>query len=121
MPYVVRDKNGCVISVIASPGSSDGGRLNLSDEAIRDFMDDQVSSVDSATKELQEVLIASDLSFVRVLEDLISALLDKEILMLTDLPEAAQEKILERKHIREKISDLSRLIVDEDEDQEMVF
>ena len=116
MPYVVRDKNGCVISVIATPGSAEDGRLKASDDEIEDLMED-----DSATKELQEVLVASDLSFVRVLEDLISVLLDKEILMLTDLPEAAQEKILERKHIRRKISDLSRLVADEEEDQAMVF
>ncbi len=116
MPYVVRDKNGCVISVLATPGSAEDGRIALSDDEVADVM-----GSDSATKELQEVLVASDLSFVRVLEDLISVLLDKEILMLTDLPEAAQEKILERKHIRRKISDLSRLVVDEDEDQEMVY
>lgn len=116
MPYVVRDKNGCVISVIATPGSSDGGRLDAPDDTVRDIMES-----DTATKELQEVLVASDLSFVRVLEDLISVLLDKEILMLTDLPEAAQEKILERKHIRRKISDLSRLVADEEEDQEYAF
>ena len=116
MPYVVRDKNGCVVSVIASPSSEDNGRLEASDASIKDLLRN-----DSVTKELQEVLVASDLSFVRVLEDLISVLLDKEILLLTELPEAAQEKILERKHIRRKISDLSRLVVDEEDEEEFVF
>ena len=116
MPYVVRDKNGSVISVIATPGSAEDGRLQASDEEIAEFLEG-----DSAAKVLQEVLVASDLSFVRVLEDLISVLLEKELLMLTDLPEAAQEKILERKHVRRKISDLSRLVADEEEDQAMVF
>ena len=116
MPYVVRDKNGCVVSVIATPGVEDGGRVKASDASIKDLLRN-----DSVTKELQEVLVASDLSFVRVLEDLISVLLDKEILLLTELPEAAQEKILERKHIRRKISDLSRLVVDEEDEEEFVF
>lgn len=110
MPYVVRDKNGCVVSVIATPGQSDESRLEAPESALRKLL-----SNDTMTKDLQEVLIASDLSFVRVLEDLIGVLLDKEILMLTDLPEAAQEKILERKHIRRKISDLCGLVSDDDE------
>ena len=112
MPYVVRDKNGCVISVLATPGSAEDGRIALSDDEVADDM-----GSDSATKELQEVLVASDLSFVRVLEDLISVLLDKEILMLTDLPEAAQEKIMQRRDIRSHLSALSDLIEDEADEE----
>jgi hypothetical protein len=115
MPYVVRDKNGCVVSVIANPGSIEQGRLKSGDSEIQDFFDKQ-----QATRQLQEVLVASDMSFVRVLEDLIGVLLDKGILMLTDLPDAAQEKILERKGIRDHIANLSELIDDPSEDDIML-
>lgn len=39
-------------------------------------------------------------TFIRVLEDLITVLLDKHIFLITDLPPAAQEKLLKRQKIR---------------------
>lgn len=115
MPYVVRDKNGCVVSVIANPGSQEQGRLKAGDSEINAVFDKN-----QATKELQEVLVASDMSFVRVLEDLIGVLLDKGLVMLTDLPDAAQEKILQRKGIRDHIANLSELIDDPSDDDIML-
>ncbi len=60
-------------------------------------------------------LAASDLAFVRVLEDLITVLLEKNLLLLTDLPEAAQDKIMERQEIRSSIAELGNLVADDDE------
>ena len=116
MPYVVRDKTGCVVSVIATPNGAGEQRLKASDNQIEAIFDKN-----RATRELQEVLVASDLSFVRVLEDLISALLDKGVLMLTDLPEAAQEKILQRQDIRANIASLGALIDDATEEDELML
>jgi hypothetical protein len=117
MPYVVRDKNGCVVSVIANPNGGNGeSRLKADDKEINAYFDKG-----RATRELQEVLVASDLSFVRVLEDLISALLDKGVIMLTDLPEAAQEKILQRQDIRANIANLGALIDDVTEEDELML
>lgn len=112
MPYVVRDKNGCVVSIIANPADGASERLDASDEEIKAFF-----GRDDAARKLQEVLVASDLSFVRVLEDLIGVLLDKGVLMLTDLPEAAQEKIMQRRDIRSHLTALSDLIEDEADEE----
>lgn len=114
MPYVVRDENGCIISVLTQP-SKDGERWDGSDEDI-----DEIFSAEDAAKQLQEVLVASDLSFVRVLEDLIGVLLDKGVLMLTDLPEAAQQKVLQRKEIRDYISRLSGLVAEEKDEEILI-
>ncbi|AQU85169.1 MAG: tryptophan synthase subunit beta like protein [Halomonas sp.] len=46
--------------------------------------------------------IASDLAFVRVVEDLLEVLLAKGVLSFTDLPPAAQSKVMERKSLRAK-------------------
>ncbi|MCS2609025.1 tryptophan synthase subunit beta like protein [Halomonas dongshanensis] len=46
--------------------------------------------------------IASDLAFVRVVEDMLEVLLEKGVLSFTDLPPAAQSKIMERKSLRAK-------------------
>ncbi|WP_434986258.1 tryptophan synthase subunit beta like protein [Vreelandella zhaodongensis] len=48
--------------------------------------------------------IASDLAFVRVVEDMLEVLLEKGVISFTDLPAAAQSKILERKSLRSKSS-----------------
>ena len=111
MAHVVRDKNGTVISVLADAAEQKSGHLNLSDEEVDDLF-----GKDEAAKQLQEVLVASDLSFVRVLEDLIGVLMDRGVIMLTDLPEAAQEKLLQRRHIRDHLTNLSGLIDDGDEE-----
>lgn len=46
--------------------------------------------------------LASDLAFVRVVEDLMEVLLDKGVISFTDLPEAAQHKVMQRKSLRAK-------------------
>ena len=46
--------------------------------------------------------IASDLAFVRVVEDMLEVLLEKGVLSFTDLPAAAQSKVMERKSLRVK-------------------
>lgn len=46
--------------------------------------------------------LASDLAFVRVVEDILEVLLEKGIITFTDLPEAAQAKVMERKSLRVK-------------------
>jgi len=50
-------------------------------------------------------LLQSDLQLIRVLEDLIEILIEKNIIRLTELPEAAQSKLLSRKKIRNTVSD----------------
>ena len=115
MPYVVRDENGSIMSIMAQ--AKDGAeRLEATDEELQLFFESE-----DAHGALTEVLVASDLSFVRVLEDLIGALLDKGVLMLTDLPEAAQHKIMQRRDIRRQIHDLSDLVGDQKEDDDVLF
>ncbi len=115
MPYVVRDDNGAIISVLARP-SSGAERLDASNEELQRFFFEN-EDADSA---LKEVLVASDLSFVRVLEDLVGVLLDKGVIMLTDLPEAAQTKIMQRRDIRTQVHKLGELVGDQREDDFLI-
>ncbi|SBR50302.1 MULTISPECIES: tryptophan synthase subunit beta like protein [unclassified Halomonas] len=62
-----------------------------------------------------ERLRQSDLEFVRVLEDVITLLMDKGIIRFTDLPEKAQEKLLDRQSLRKRVNDVG-LISDDDSD-----
>lgn len=62
----------------------------------------------------REVLSSLDSDFIRVLEDLIDALLANGTLRLTDLPPNAMEKLNQRKAARERLRDALDLIDDED-------
>lgn len=57
----------------------------------------------------------SDLEMVRVLEDLIEVLMSKGTISITDLPPAAQTKLIHRAQARRTLSGLEGLIADEDD------
>ncbi len=59
-------------------------------------------------------LTVLDIGFIRVLEDLIDALLANGTLRLTDLPPEALAKLNQRKHTRKRLRDSLDLIDDED-------
>jgi len=48
----------------------------------------------------EDALAGSDLRLVRVIEDLIDLLIDRDVIRFTDLPDAAQSKLLERRSLR---------------------
>lgn len=58
-------------------------------------------------------LSALDADFIRVLEDLIDALLANGTLRLTDLPPRALEKLQQRKHVRQRLQNSLDLIDDD--------
>ena len=51
----------------------------------------------------QSSFSAADTEFVRVIEDLIDVLITKNLIMHTDLPEAAQKKLMFRKGLRNRL------------------
>ncbi|MEG0139411.1 MAG: hypothetical protein RR707_01265 [Comamonas sp.] len=60
-------------------------------------------------------LSALDADFIRVLEDLIDALLTNGTLRLTDLPPQALEKLSQRKRVRQRLRNSLDLIDDGEE------
>ncbi|MGJ7459412.1 tryptophan synthase subunit beta like protein [Halomonas sp. MA07-2] len=62
---------------------------------------------------------ASDLAFVRVLEDVIEVLMDKGVISFTELPEPAQQKVMERQSLRRRLNGLS-LVGNGDEESEVI-
>jgi hypothetical protein len=55
-------------------------------------------------------LSQTDTSLVRVLEDLIDVLINRGVIQFTDLPEAAQAKLLERRETRASLNDRLQLL-----------
>lgn len=64
-----------------------------------------------------EKLAESDQALIRVVEDLIDTLIGKDLLRFTDLPEAAQAKLLERRNLRRSVNALNLL---QDDDSKLI-
>jgi hypothetical protein len=62
-----------------------------------------------------EALSQTDTGLARVLEDLIDVLITRGMLQFTDLPEAAQAKLLERRQTRAKLPHRLELLSDDSE------
>lgn len=63
----------------------------------------------------KHVLSELDVDFIRVLEDLIDALIANGTLRLTDLPPEALDKLNKRKSIRQQLRNSLDLLDDNDE------
>jgi hypothetical protein len=64
-------------------------------------------------------LTETDIGLARVLEDVIDVLITRGVIQFTDLPEAAQAKLLERRETRASLADRLQLLP-EDGDNEFI-
>lgn len=62
-----------------------------------------------------EVFNQLDTGLIRVIEDLVDVLIDKNLIRLTDLPLPAQEKLLSRKKVRSSLKNSLNILVDNDQ------
>lgn len=78
-------------------------------------MDDSHPAQEATSSRGKQEMTALDDGFIRVLEDLIDALLNNGTLRLTDLPPQALEKLERRKAARLRMRDTHSLINDDEE------
>ncbi len=104
MPFVKRDEQGAVIAVsqIQEPGFDE--ELSTGSPELADFL----QAMDASTP-----IDATDQGFVRVLEDVVELLIEKGVILFTDLPESAQEKVMLRQQLRSKLGAKLDLIGDD--------
>lgn len=62
----------------------------------------------------QKSLAESDLDMVRVLEDLVAVLIERSVIRFTDLPAAAQAKLMHRRALRKPTQKVDLLDADDD-------
>ncbi|MBM7060388.1 tryptophan synthase subunit beta [Pseudomonas sp. UL073] len=108
MFYVQRDSQGHLIRVEPSSFEGASGTLLPDDHEVQAWLASQAA--EDGLLQLKQ----SDLDMIRVLEDLISVLMTKGVLRITDLPAAAQAKLMSRTQAREALGGISRLINDEE-------
>lgn len=108
MPFVARDTDGNITAVHDEPTSTTPEEVAVGDEGLKAFLHER-----RAAEELKRYLLESDAEMARVTEDLIQVLLEKNLLMLTDLPESARVKLMKRRGLRDRLGNALSL-VDED-------
>ena len=108
MFYVQRDAEGRLLRVEAAPFEGSNEQAGADDLEIQSWFSNQ--SVESSLLQLRQ----TDPEMIRVLEDLIHILTTKGVLRITDLPAAAQHKLVNRSQAREGLGGLNRLIGDDE-------
>ncbi|MFP7754549.1 hypothetical protein ACLG6S_07835 [Thermodesulfobacteriota bacterium B35] len=98
MLYVERDRDGCIVAIRQGRPEEGMEPASLLDEEVLSFLRGS-GEIDA----LAHVLSMSDASIIRVLEDLIEVLVAKNVILFTDLPAEAQEKIRQRQKVRRQI------------------
>ena len=94
MLFALRNKAGS-ITALTDRAVSGATPVKASDPEVLQFL-----SLDIRMLSASDFLDDSDLSTVRILEDLIDTLIDRQVIRFTDLPSAAQRKLLSRKVAR---------------------
>lgn len=108
MLYIQRDTRGQLIRVEEAPFAEMSGELTSTDDEILAWRNQP--GMASSLLQLRQ----SDQEMIRVLEDLIQVLMSKGVVRLTDLPSAAQEKLMSRSQAREVLGGVSGLLGEED-------
>lgn len=100
MPYVMRGPDGQIMAIRPTVDDAQAARiegwLNVEDQ------DPEYIAYLESELQRQDPFRESDIHLARVLEDLISLLIDKQIIRFTDFPAAAQQRLLERQQMRKK-------------------
>lgn len=106
--YIKRDLTGKIssISVEQQEGYT---KINTKDHDLQAFLNRYSEAAGS-----QSLLLKTDIELARVLEDMIDLLTQKGVFQFTELPEAAQKKLLHRQKIRRSKNNLNILGDDED-------
>ncbi|SQF98031.1 Tryptophan synthase subunit beta like protein [Paucimonas lemoignei] len=108
MFYVQRDAQGRLVRVEAAAYAEATGTLPADDHEVQAWFTNE--AVEHSLKQLRH----SDIEMIRVLDDLIQVLTVKGVLRVTDLPAAAQAKLMDRTQARAALGGLSQLINDDE-------
>ena len=104
MPYIQRNSSGRIIGISDRAEGGANEELDLANPEVLAYLElarNQLSSSDTET--------------IRVIEDLVDLLIEKKLIVMTDLPDAAQQKLSERQRIRGDLGVLANLVVDEED------
>lgn len=102
MAYVFKNAQGNVVAASAAENLGKGW------EHVEDNAKEYLEFLENALAE-NAPFRESDIQLARVLEDLISMLIERNVIRFTDFPQAAQKRLNDRQSMRKK-TQLSRLV-----------
>lgn len=105
MAYIERDQQGKIIAVFETPQNNAQESLATDAPELLEYFLSRTDINDART-----TLSSSDADLIRVLEDLVNTLIDKKVILFTDLPLAAREKLANREKVRGHLSSLENLM-----------
>jgi hypothetical protein len=98
MPYIQRSPAGDVVALFLAAPEPGAEWLAVDHPDVLIFLNS--SDTDGQSELPHNVLATLDRAMIRVLEDLVDVLVDKQIISLVDLPEQARTKVIARKQFR---------------------
>jgi hypothetical protein len=115
MPYIQRDSTGRITGLFGESQENVQEWLDSDSAELQGFLH---SLIGEGSSETLYKLFESDQSLIRVVEDLVDTLIGKDLLHFTDLPDAAQAKLLERRTLRRSVNALN--LFREDDQQSLI-
>jgi len=109
MAYVHRNSLGEIDSVSENASDQAQEYVSIDHPELTNYLKQSDNSDD-----VKAALSVSDVALVRVLEDLVNTLIDQKVILFTDLPLAAREKLSEREKIRGHLTTLDNLMGDDE-------
>jgi len=97
MLYAKLNKEGHIVDVATSQSDEFTQLVAPNDPVVAALLEEKLKSSEAST---EDILKNSDNEMMRILEDLIDLLSAKQLIQFTELPLAAQKKLLSRKWIR---------------------
>ncbi len=110
MLYAKRDNTGNIIELVRAPTGEATEKITPTDAKVLEFL------LEGESDEIRkQFLTITDAELVRVIEDLVELLIQKGLILFTELPEAARNKLITRKQARNAMGDNKSLMVEEDD------
>lgn len=116
MLFIRRNEAGSIVAVASEPPVA--GDADAAEWAVADEGDPEVIAFCDGISAKASALSRSDVGFIRVLEDVIDLLVERSVILFTDLPPAAQEKLMARRKARAGMRELS--LLDEEGDDGLI-
>jgi hypothetical protein len=96
--YVARNAEGGIVAIFDRPQAAAPEQLKEQDPEMIAFV-----TGGAFTDTLRQNLLELDADLLRILEDLINVLVDNNVILLTDFPDAVQRKLMNRQKVQDKL------------------
>jgi len=108
MPYAERNEEGQIISLHSAPTETATEELSADNAEVIAFLFTEESG-----GRLKDFLSVTDTELARVVEDLVDLLISKNLILFTELPDAARQKLISRRRARDSMHGDDDFMVEE--------